>query len=479
MPKTTIDYKNTNYYLISCNDKNVTEKYIGFTTNILQCRYAHKYNCTNKNSKKYGNYLYDVIRYYKGWNNWTLEILATHNLSTHYEAKQKELEYINLYEPSINFFMLQNNTKKIAHDNSSVENISDKIIVNQIKSGKKWQKVAKNYKNYKCQKCNYFTNKKNHYEKHIKTIKHIEIQIQNEEIHETPNQEIHETQNQETIKMQIIEKCENVKPDLFCKKCEKPYRDRSGLWRHSKICSVSVPDAVDTIENSNINTNIVNNESNVSDTNNLTNLVMKLLSQNQELTQQIMELSKQQIVTNASANTINNNINNINNNFSINVFLHEKCKDALNIKDFVDTLVLGVSDLEETARLGYANGISKIFINGLKKLDVYKRPLHCSDLKRSTLYIKDDNQWVKDEKTMLTKAIKNVSSKNHKNIFEWQKMNPEYNDSNSKQNDKYNKIICETMSGSSNEEQANNYEKIMKNIIKEVTIEKVVSLSSK
>jgi len=464
MSNTTIDYKNTNYYLISCNDKNVTEKFIGFTTNIVQCKYAHKYNCTNKNSQKYNYYLYSVIRNNKGWYNWSVEIIATHILQDAYQVKQKELEYIHLYEASINLFIAQNKTKYcISHEASGCKNDSDATNVeNTQKCQKKWQKIKKHYK---CEICNYFTTKKNHYEKHLTTIKHNEMQ--------NLEQQKLEAQKQETIEMQIIEKCEKLKPVLFCKKCEKSYKDRSGLWRHYKKCN-PVPEQttnLKTKEPNNLEPN--NSEPNNSETNNLTNLVMKLLSQNQDLTQQIMELSKQQIVTNA------NTINNINNNFSINVFLHEKCKDALNIKDFVDTLVLGVSDLEETARLGYANGISKIFINGLKKLDVYKRPLHCSDLKRSTLYIKDDNQWVKDEKSMLTKAIKNVSSKNHKNIFEWKKMNPEYNDSNSKQNDKYNKIICETMSGSTNEEQMNNYDKIMKNIIKEVTIEKVVSLSSK
>jgi hypothetical protein len=197
---------------------------------------------------------------------------------------------------------------------------------------------------------------------------------------------------------------------------------------------------------------------------------MKVLEQNQELTKQIIELSKQSSVTNNTNNTINNN----NNNFSINVFLNETCKDALNITDFVDSLVLSINDLEETGRLGYANGISKIFINGLKNLDIDKRPLHCSDIKRNTLYIKDDNQWIKEtnETPLLTKAIKNVSNKNIQTIFECQKLNPHYNDSDSKQNDKYNKIICEAMSGSCKEEQLKNYEKIVNKIAKEVVIEK-------
>ena len=125
-------------------------------------------------------------------------------------------------------------------------------------------------------------------------------------------------------------------------------------------------------------------------------------------------------------------------------------------------------------RVGYANGISKIFINGLQKLDVCKRPLHCSDVKRSTLYVKNANQWIKEteDKPILTKAIKQVANKNIQNIFEWQKRNPEYRDPESKQNDRYNKLICETMSGSSTEEQLKNYEKIVSNVVKEVVIDK-------
>jgi hypothetical protein len=195
---------------------------------------------------------------------------------------------------------------------------------------------------------------------------------------------------------------------------------------------------------------------------------MKLIEQNQEQGKQIIELSKNSQTNNITTNNTNNN------SFNLNVYLNDTCKDALNITEFVDSLVLSVKDLEETVRVGYANGISKIFINGLQKLDVCKRPLHCSDVKRSTLYVKNENQWIKEteDKPILTKAIKQVANKNIQNIFEWQKRNPEYRDPESKQNDRYNKLICETMSGSSTEEQMKNYEKIVSNVVKEVVIDK-------
>jgi hypothetical protein len=146
----------------------------------------------------------------------------------------------------------------------------------------------------------------------------------------------------------------------------------------------------------------------------------------------------------------------------------------MNIMDFVSQLQVGIKDLEDTGRLGFAEGISKIFINGLKQMDVSDRPIHCSDFKRETLYIKDKDQWSKDneDKSVLTNAIKHVAHKNIKQISVWTKDHPEYNDSTSKQNDKYLKIVSESMSGSSQEETNKNYIKIIKNIVKETLIDK-------
>jgi len=277
-----------------------------------------------------------------------------------------------------------------------------------------------------CEKCEYKTNKKSSFDSHLLSIKH-------------------------NLTTPLLPTCKIYS----CSNCSKSFTDRAGLWRHSKkICLA--PEIINILPNN---------------TKQLTDLVMKLIDQNQELSKQLVELSK-----NSKPNTTNNVNNNCNNNsFNLNFYLNDTCKDAININEFVDSLVLSVNDLEETARVGYANGISKIFINGLQKLDVSKRPLHCSDLKRNTLYVKNENQWIKEtnEKPILTKAIKQVANKNIKNIFEWQKTNPEYNDPDSKQNDKYNKIICESMSGSTKEEQLKNYEKIVSNVVKEVVIGKI------
>lgn len=284
---------------------------------------------------------------------------------------------------------------------------------------------------YSCKICDYHTGKKSNYSQHILSAKH------------------EKAENATFInKNQPLPYMETKK--YMCECCGHQYTSKSGLWKHSAKCK-------DTTENP--QNGIIQP----------TDLTMKLIEQNQELIKQLVELSKNNQTNNITTNNTNNN------SFNLNVYLNDTCKDALNMNEFVDSLVLSVKDLEETVRVGYANGISKIFINGLQKLDVCKRPLHCSDVKRSTLYVKNENQWIKetDDKPILTKAIKQVANKNIQNIFEWQKRNPEYRDPESKQNDRYNKLICETMSGSSTEEQLKNYEKIVSNVVKQVVIDKL------
>jgi hypothetical protein len=196
------------------------------------------------------------------------------------------------------------------------------------------------------------------------------------------------------------------------------------------------------------------------------------MKENSEFKQLLIDQNKQMIEL--AKNAGNNNNNTTNNSFNLNLFLNETCKNALNIMDFVSQLQIGVSDVEETGRLGFADGISKIFINGLKDLDISNRPVHCSDPKREILYIKNNNEWNKenDERTILTNAIKHVANKNMKQISEWTKQHPDCKDSDSKFNDKYLKIMYESVSGSTKEETNKNYNKIIRNIAKSVVIEK-------
>ena len=295
-----------------------------------------------------------------------------------------------------------------------------------------------------CDQCDYYTSKKSNFDKHILTAKHQKCYFGN--------------------KMEILgtddESCS-------CKSCGQKYKTVSGLWKHSKKCSKK--------DKTQILLDMIKKDENVKEYLMEQNkqLICQLSEQNKTLMEQntkLFEIAQ----TNNKVGTVNNINSNNNNKFNINVFLNETCKDAINLTDFVNQINLSVSDLEETGKLGYAEGISQVFIKNLNGIDYTQRPIHCSDSKREIIYIKEDDQWIKesDSKDKLTNAIKIVANKNIKQIPEWQKANPKYNDPASKQNDKYMKMLCEVMSGSSKEEQQKNYSKIIKNISKEVVIDK-------
>jgi hypothetical protein len=229
--------------------------------------------------------------------------------------------------------------------------------------------------------------------------------------------------------------------------CNKTYKDNSGLWRHKKQCKK---------EEEKVETKISEE------------IMLKLIKQNTDLQRILLEQSKEKKVTNKVTNIVTTN------NFNLNVYLNEECKDALNLVEFVDGLKVTLSDLEETAKIGYTEGVSRIFINGLNELEAKKRPIHCSDGKREVLYIKESDEWSKEDekKSHLTKAIKKVSNKNIKQIYEWQKKYPNYKDPESKESDRYMEMIYNTMSGSTTEEQESNMNKIIKNITKKTIIDK-------
>ena len=299
--------------------------------------------------------------------------------------------------------------------------------------------TPKNAENYYCKNCDFKCCKLSDWNRHIATRKHTD------------------TYKILTNSNDFYAENANIINTYICE-CGKEYKHRQSLWNHKKKCENNIEPLKKT------------------DYTNITpDIILQILKQNEDLQKLLVEQTTKLIeLAKDGKNIINsNNINNTTNNFNLNVFLNEKCKDAINITDFVNSLVVTINDLEETTRLGYAEGISKIFVNGLKQLDIYKRPIHCSDLKREVLYIKDQDNWEKDEdKTHLLQAIKVVGNKNIKQISEWQKMNPQFNNPESKQNDKYLTMLCNVMSGGSQEETSKNYNKIVKNIIKETVIEK-------
>jgi len=210
------------------------------------------------------------------------------------------------------------------------------------------------------------------------------------------------------------------------------------------------------------------------------NIILDILKQNQEFqkmlveqNRQIMELSKQQTIIHNNNMNCNNTINN---RFNMNVFLNEKCKDALNISDFVNSLQITFTDLERVGASGFVEGISKILIQGLKELDVCKRPIHCSDLKREIMHVKENNVWEKEDETRpkLIEAIKNIADKNIKTIPEWKQENPDCRDSASKKSDQYLQIMGQSLGACDKTKDNENYQKIIKKVAKEVVIDKTV-----
>ena len=295
-----------------------------------------------------------------------------------------------------------------------------------------------------CEICDYHTSRKCNYDEHLLTSKHKSAMFSNE------NPAISSAK-------------------FMCPKCCKLYKDTSGLWRHKKKC---LAEDIDNIVPTTQQQSQVQSQNQTYDQPNKDNLIEYLIKENAEFKSLIMELVKKE--NNTLTNINSNNINSNNKTFNLQFFLNEQCKDALNIGEFVDSIKVQLSDLETVGHIGYVEGVSKILIKNLNELDVVKRPIHCSDLKREVLYIKDDDKWSKEneDKLVIKKAIKQVANKNIRQITEWANLNPDCKQSDSKKNDQYLKIVMNSMSGGSNEEQNHNIDKIIKNITKSVIIEK-------
>ena len=292
---------------------------------------------------------------------------------------------------------------------------------------------------YVCEICDYKTSSKKDYSKHLLTVKH-----------QKKGNPTFSPKNPKIIS-------ENINKIFQCN-CGKVYKHSPSLSAHKKKCK-------EETKPSEIN-----------------ELITYLIKENSELKKEIKEFVKEQsqmlakVLENGTHNTTNNNNSNNchNKNFNLNVFLNEKCKDALNINEFIDSLKISLKDVENVGELGFVNGISKIFVNGLKELDVYKRPIHCSDLKRETMYLKTGNIWEKDNENNdgLKKAIKLVVNKNADKTREWKEANPQCKDYDSKKNDQYMKIICSSMGTPATEEANKNYKNIIKRLASETVINK-------
>ena len=301
----------------------------------------------------------------------------------------------------------------------------------------------KSSKKFQCFDCDYFTSRKSQWDRHILTAKHLKATSEDKIV---PNH---------------LYKCV----------CGIEYKCRQGLWKHKKTCELKkVP------ESSNKVTVEDYNDKEETELKILTKLVkdvikqnIDVIKQNQDLTNKIVDICK------VGGNSISHsNIHSNNKTFNLQFFLNETCKDAMNMSEFVESIKFQLKDLEHIGEVGFVDGISDVVLNNLTELDTRQRPLHCSDNKREILYIKDNNEWIKDDEpnSKMTKVIKQIAHKNMKVIPEWVKNNPDCQNYDSKKNDKYLKIVSNSMSGGTELEQKTNISKIISRVAKEVTIDK-------
>ena len=294
-------------------------------------------------------------------------------------------------------------------------------------------------KSFSCQKCMFTCSKESDWNRHISTQKHQKLCGVNQFIKFTPEVE---------------------KGKFTCEKCNNVYKCKSGLWYHKQKCK---PPA----------------ENNKIDEHSFTSMFLEMMKQNEdfkkvmiEQTTKMMEIAQntqQQFITNN--NTINNTMNN---KFNLQIFLNETCKDAMNIQEFIDYVKVQHSDFENFGKYGYVESMTRIIMRNLMELEVHRRPIHCSDIKREVLYVKDNNVWVNDfSREKLIRAIKYIAAKNVKQIPDWMDHNPDSKNTQTKLHDKYMRMVCHSMGGRDEAEDQEYYKKIIHNVAKEVIIDKM------
>ncbi len=407
---------------------------------------------TQKRSNNVDNIVIDIYRddsvdiYTKDTNNCT----AISDISLHNDAKSSESSII---DHNKKYHHLP--SKMRAKCDTSVAAKRDIVTNNDIKSSI-GTKSSKAIQSFNCQYCKYCTKRKSQYLRHLETSKHKK----NVTDYDDHNTDVHY-------------KCE----------CGKTYRHRQGLFTHKKKCTFSPEEE----EPSDINTEEVSDQTDdptnelkcfkqmftevmmkFSESIQMQNEVIQSRDEERKRTDELMERMIEKI-----GNTFNSSNTN-NNNFNINMFLNNECKDALNFSDFIDNIQVSRDDLENNARLGFVEGISKIFIDNLSQLTLYERPIHCTDAKRDTLYIKNDNCWNKDTelvKEMMNKSIQAISSKSVQSLIQWKSENEDYNDINSAFSELCLHVHKNSIAGYDRDKF---YPKVMKKIASSVPLNKTI-----
>jgi len=322
------------------------------------------------------------------------------------------------------------------------------------------EKTEKTEKQFFCENCDFKCRWKCDWNRHLTTAKHIK---------ETKG-------NEKTDALELQSTITNK-----CPTCNKCYKTRSGLWKHMQMCEKleltinalksakkkEDPSIINKLamcvlkQNDNFNTMIQEQS----------NTINAIVKSNETLVKSHEEMAKQ-VTAGNMVNSNNQITNNITNNFNLQVFLNDKCKDAVNITDFIENIQIQMNELENVGTNGYVNGITDIILARLKDLDVTKRPVHCTDLKREVLYIRDDNEWNRDEdRSKIKNMITKVASKNYRTIPQWRDQHPDCKNPENRQYDFCINMMRNSL-GDLGDEQARLDNKIIKNIAKEVVVNK-------
>ena len=294
-------------------------------------------------------------------------------------------------------------------------------------------------KNYVCEKCDYNTSNLYDFNKHNLTQKHI-VNI---------NNNLQQKKSQQNT----------------CDTCNRVFNSYNSLWKHKNKYN-----CITHSSNLREDVHLTTNKETIS-----SDLILEVIKQSKEIQNVLIEQNKElqaKLLEMAKSQTVVNNNTMNNNNFNLQVFLNETCKDAINIMDFVNSLQLQAEDFEATGKLGYVEGISRIIINGMKNIEIEKRPMHCTDVKRETVYIKDEDTWSKEDvdKNKFKKVIKTVAQMNLNQLPKWQEKNPAYVNINTPENENLIKYSLSALGSRTDEEEDKFVSKIMKNVMKEVVL---------
>ena len=310
-------------------------------------------------------------------------------------------------------------------------------------------KSSKSSEKYFCKICNYNTSRESQYNRHLMTAKH--------KILTNPNKKV---------------------PHDICRQCEcgKIYKHYSSLCAHRKKCDKKIYNEVTAANISDItaHSNHVSSYTNdivdlIKQNQEFKNLLIEQQKENQTLQKQLIEAVKE------NCGTVNNTVNN-NQKFNLNFFLNTTCKDAMNMSEFIENMEVNFKDIENIGKNGYVSGMTDMIVSRIKELDVTKRPMHCTDLKRETMYIKDNNQWTKDtpENTKLHQMIDYMAKQNYAKMPLWRQRNPECLDSDHPKYDFCIKMM-RNMLGDVGEEQVRLDNKVIKNLSRHILVDKAVN----